>query len=45
VENEIALSMLSGESCGVAQGYFISRPCDGPMVSEFASNWKSPENP
>ena len=45
VENEIALSMLSEKRCDVAQGYFISRPCAGPVVSEFASNWKSPENP
>ncbi|MSO54912.1 MAG: EAL domain-containing protein [Rhodospirillales bacterium] len=42
VESEAALKMLSKNSCDIAQGYFISGPSDGAVVSEFASRWQSP---
>jgi len=42
VENAGALKALAEKSCDTAQGYFISKPCDGAHVADIASRWTPP---
>jgi EAL domain-containing protein (putative c-di-GMP-specific phosphodiesterase class I) len=42
VESDTAMDMLAGRNCDIAQGYFISRPFEGAVLSDFAARWRPP---